>query len=689
MGMLGICAVGLEPANAAHLPTIEVSDHAPRSLVTPTREQAAQDLQRVPGGASIVDAQSYRDGPTSNLQDVFEFAPGVFAQNRFGGDEVRISIRGSGISQDFAVKGLRYLRNGLPISEADGDFHSQLIEPLTAQYIEIYRGANALEYGASSLGGAINFVTHTGYSAEPLRLHLEGGSDGYIRPQISGGDVLAGGWDYYGSFSGSYLDGFRDHAETQSSRGYGNLGYRWNEDNETRLHLDAQASNQELPGSLTRAALRQDPTRASGFFKGFNAQNNFRRYRAELQHAVNLRAHDQARIGLFYETQDIDHPLPFGIFVEDQDNYGANLRHVINGQLAGRANRLTWGALVALGDVELRDFQREPDGRPRVLRQTESSDVLTGELFIENYWQASQRLGLIAGAQLGYAQRETDFSDPNGAAIANINESYFGFSPKLGATWQATAQMQLFGNVSRSYEPPILLEFNNALDPATGTVNPALVLDDQQAITVEIGARGARGNRLNWDVAVYYSWVKDELLTVEIQSGSNNFATDNADDTVHAGVEIGAGGEQPLAWFTETDRLRWRAALTYNDFHFDDDSNFNNNEIPGIPNVFGNLELLYQHPAGFYIGPTLQYASDYFVDFANTLQAERYALIGAKAGYADPRGRYTLFLEARNLENDAYASNTSTLADAQGADQAVFNPGQERAFFAGIDVLVF
>lgn len=139
---------------------------------------------------------------------------------------MRLSIRGSGISQAFAVKGLRYLRYGLPISEADGDFHSQAIEPLTLRHIEIYRGANALEYGATNLGGAVNLVTHTGYTADPLKLRLEAGNDGHLRPQISGGQVLDQGWDYYASVSGSYLDGFRDQSETDSTRVYGNLGQR-------------------------------------------------------------------------------------------------------------------------------------------------------------------------------------------------------------------------------------------------------------------------------------------------------------------------------------------------------------------------------------------------------------------------------------------------------------------------------
>ena len=45
------------------------------------------------------------------------------------------------------------------------------------RYAEIYPGANALEYGASSFGGAINFVTPTGITSEGYRLRSELGGE--------------------------------------------------------------------------------------------------------------------------------------------------------------------------------------------------------------------------------------------------------------------------------------------------------------------------------------------------------------------------------------------------------------------------------------------------------------------------------------------------------------------------------
>ncbi|MGH6609241.1 MAG: TonB-dependent receptor plug domain-containing protein, partial [Burkholderiaceae bacterium] len=299
------------------LPEIRVEGHGPAALTSRSIDEAAAELNRVPGGTTLIDAATVRTRPSGNLEQVLSFAPGVYAQNRFGGDANRLSIRGSGISQDFAIRGVRLLRNGLPITEADGDFHSQLVESLTARYIEVYRGANALQYGASTLGGAINFVTHTGYTASPLTTRLEAGSDGYLRPQLASGKVVDENWDYYASLSGAYGDGFRDHAETDSTRFYGNLGYRYGEQAETRLHASAEHSDQQIPGALTKAQLEDDPGRASDFFESFNSQNNFDRYRADVQHSLLFDDDDRLDVGAFYETQDIFHPLPF--FVRDEE----------------------------------------------------------------------------------------------------------------------------------------------------------------------------------------------------------------------------------------------------------------------------------------------------------------------------------------------------------------------------------
>ena len=90
---------------------------------------------------------------------------------------MRISIRGSGIARGFHLRGLELLQDGIPLNLADGSGDLYQIDPLALRSAEIYKGGNGLAYGSSTLGGAINFVTPTAYTAiAPNVLRLEGGS---------------------------------------------------------------------------------------------------------------------------------------------------------------------------------------------------------------------------------------------------------------------------------------------------------------------------------------------------------------------------------------------------------------------------------------------------------------------------------------------------------------------------------
>lgn len=89
------------PLEETHTPTykdqITVKDSP--SLTTPSPEQARAALATVAGGTSFVDAETYEEGRVSTLKDALEMAPGVFVQPRFGAEEARLSIRGSGVRQ--------------------------------------------------------------------------------------------------------------------------------------------------------------------------------------------------------------------------------------------------------------------------------------------------------------------------------------------------------------------------------------------------------------------------------------------------------------------------------------------------------------------------------------------------------------------------------------------------------------
>ena len=115
------------------------------SLTTPITEVLRAEVQQTPGGVTVIDSDTYKRGRATTLKDALDYAPGVFVQPRFGAEEARISIRGSGIQRTFHGRGLKLMQDGVPVNLADGGFDFQAIDPLTAKSVEVYPGANALE----------------------------------------------------------------------------------------------------------------------------------------------------------------------------------------------------------------------------------------------------------------------------------------------------------------------------------------------------------------------------------------------------------------------------------------------------------------------------------------------------------------------------------------------------------------
>ncbi len=92
----------------------------------------------------------------------------------------KISIRGSGIQSEDEPLGVQFMLDGLTLNQGDGEAILEDFDLATIKYAEVFRGADAFEYGSITLGGAINLVTVTGYDADPFYFRLEGGSFGYL-----------------------------------------------------------------------------------------------------------------------------------------------------------------------------------------------------------------------------------------------------------------------------------------------------------------------------------------------------------------------------------------------------------------------------------------------------------------------------------------------------------------------------
>ena len=661
-----------DEAAAVTLPPLIVTATpiAPR-LTVPDNEARAAELRLVPGAVTLVPAGTFRDRPgATTLRDALEYVPGLFAQPKWG-EDMRLSIRGSGLARNFHLRGVRLYQDGIPVNQADGSGDFQELDPLTFQRLEVLRGANAFPLGANTLGGAINAVTFTGRALPGALLRGETGSWGLARGQAAWGRA-AGSWDAWASITGLTQEGFRDHSAGHSARFNGNAAWRWSDDAETRLYLTYNNIWQQIPGAVSRQQALSGPRATNPANLAGNYMRNIESWRLGTITAFRPREGVLIKGGGSWVRRELDHPI-FQYIDNHTDDLNLFLRATLEGTAAGLPNRIVLGTNFATGRNWNRRFVNL-GGHPGAQTAASVDRATTADAYAENSLTVLPGLSLIAGAQLGTAWRAS-----RDRFLADGDQSGRGswdwVNPRLGLLWDAAPGAQLFGNLSWSTEPPTLADLV-PLVPQGGFSR----LKAQRAMTLEVGTRGERGD-LGWEVALYRAWLRDEIQLFTLGRGTA-FAL-NAGRTIHQGIEAA------LAWtflreaLAEGDSLALRQAYTFSDFRFDGDPVHGDNQLPGAPRHLYRAELRYAHPAGGWITPTLDWVPQaFYADNANTLKTSAYALIGLRGGWEFGNG-LSAFLEARNLADRRYIASTSVTPRAvPGA--ALFEPGFGRAVFAGL-----
>lgn len=667
------------------------------SLTTPDLAAARAELARTPGGVETVDAERYLRGRASTLADTFALSPGVVAQPRFGSDEARLSIRGSGLQRTFHGRGIRVLQDGVPINLADGGFDMQALEPASAAYVNIWRGGNALALGGSTLGGAIDYVSLTGRSHPGGFARLELGSWDYLRATLAAGGTR-GAADAHATFTHAAQDGFRDHAAQEAQRLFANTGWQLSPNVETRLHLGAVRTRSELPGNLSKAQLEADPRQANPTNLALDQRRDFDLLRAASR--TTARAGDTTVSLLAAWTyKDLDHPI-FQVVDQLSNDAVAGLGFSNTTALLGSEHLLRGGVLFQRGRTDAANYLNVAGRRGAPV----SNDDQTAEN-LEFYAESQLALGAgftgVLGANHSRNRRATTRTLGAVTPANTYDRTFDELSPKAGLRWDAPAgDLQLFANVSGSYEPPSFSESGTAV-----VANRA-----QTATTVEAGTRGAR-RWLRWDFTAYHATIRDELLAVQLPppAALGQTGTLNADRTTHRGIELGLEADllgQPWSPAPSSanradaapasaqpagpaHRLVARLAWTYGDFEFEryaaNGVDYAGKQIAGLPPHLLRGELLWESAAGFYAGPTFEWVPEKsYVDHRNTFAADPYALVGFKLGWRRARG-LSWFVEGKNLADERHAATHNVVERYNPAAPAQFLPGDGRAVYLGTD----
>ncbi len=664
-----------------------------RESITVTEDlvKAAVEEQRAstPGGVTVVEGDDLYRRHTSGLADMLRYVPGVWAESASGSEELFFSSRGSNLDAvHYDKNGIKLLQDGLPVSTADGNNHNRVIDPLSARYASVARGANGLTYGASTLGGAIDFVSPTARNSAPLSVFLNSGSHGSLdsRATVGGaGDKLDG----LLTLETKQWDGYRGHSGQERWGVYANAGWQPSDAVSVRAFATYVDNDQRLPGALTQAEMEADPDQASADAIGGDYGKVVKTSRAAAKTTWTLGADRSLSAGLSYEAQSLYHPIVDRVFV-DFDGPGPNppvevfsllidtdhrdLGGVVRYNQSLDAHDLVAGLNYGKGSVEGGNF-RNNGGRPNGISEYVDNSADGVEVFISDNWRVSDHFTVVLGSQYVNAARDVRTTNAESGAVSNPKESYSSVNPRLGVIASLNDGSAIYGNVSRLFEAPTTFEMeddvrggNAKLDPMKGTV-------------MEVGwrsqSRRPSGTSWTWDVGAYYASISDEILSVDDPNAPGNSLTTNVDDTVHTGIEALVSASLALGG---THRIDPQVSFTLNQFNFDGDPVYGDNDLPSVPGYAVRGEVLYRHAGGFYAGPTFDFIDKRFADFANTYTADGYALMGLRGGFSGRR--WELFGEVRNLFGEEYVAAVNVL-NVAASDSRILYPGAPLSAYIG------
>ena len=698
---------------ATTLKTMEVSETKDKKLAA-----AVAEVALTPGGVTLININELRDRNVSSMADALRYAPGVYSTSQSGNDEVFVSSRGSNLdANNYAASGVKYLQDGLPVTAADGNNHNRMIDPLSANYATVARGGNALKYGASTMGGAIDFTSPTALNSPMTRLSLNGGSFGQFLGRGTVSKVFNDSLDGLLTIEGKEWDGYRAHNKQDRIGVYSNVGWQISDSVVNRTFFSYIKNNQQLPGQLTRAQFNANPYQASTQALGGNYQVNTETERVANKTTWTIDDKSSLDVGFSFENQHLYHPIVDMVLVPNANFQQGGMNDAFS--MLVDSTQQDWGTtarynrhfdshdlLVGLnvGTNSDRGGNYVNNGGLKGAMSnaiTKKADNI--EIFAQDHWHLTDKWTLTPAIQGVFAHREVNnarlaipqdgqplvapFVAPPQYNVRNFysqggnaSNDYTGFNPSLGLMYNLTKNASLYTNATRLYAPPTNYNIADNITSGSSTTN----LKAMEGTSVEIGTRGKHNinalNSVNWDLALYYSWLNNEILSVTPASGTPIAA--NFNNTVHAGVEGLIGGNFALEG-TGTHSIRPLLSYTVNSFNFDNDRTYGNNALPAAPDYFLKGEAMYHHSAGYFMGPTFDVVGKRWGDYANTYKIDSYGLLGMRTGWSN--NHYKLYVEGRNLLDTVYVANTNILNTA-GSGDAMLNVGAPLSFYGGVEI---
>ena len=653
--------------------------------VTVTREAPRSTLD-LPFSITRLVIDSARTGTRrASLTEMLIAVPGLSVSNRFNPtQEPRLAVRGFGARSAFGIRGVRVVRDGVPLTLADGQTALDFVDLETVGAAEVMRGAAGALYGNAS-GGVVELRSEP-LPVEGWRGRVRGvwNEDATRLSAHGAGGVGAFGWQ--GTVTRNDGDGPRDYSRFRSTGFTGDGVWRGERQSLRAQVIWYDSPFAENPGAVTADELWRSPFVADSLNIRRRASKTVNQKLASLM-ADRRWGGGSASATIFGGLRDLQNPLTFAVVGFQRRTMGATAR-VQHGGLAGRHLwRLSLGADVLGQGDDRRNFTNcaglTGPARPVETCPTASdSGVLTlhqlekvnaAGLFaraeVTRAWATVT--GTVRGDRTDFEVRDRRTGGSGAGLVSSIDMG--AVTPMVGVTVRPRRDLSLFANYASSFETPTTTELATQPDGSPG-LNAQL--KPQRGRTLEAGAKAIVGGRVSVDLAVFDIATTDELIPFEVPGSAGRRYFRNAGETSRRGAELGvtaALGAVDLG-----------GSLSRIDYVYEDylviTTRLDGKKVPGVAPVSSSLWATVRQRYGF-ATVEMQQAARTAADDANSVYAPGWVVWNARVGLRALRNvGVEPVVGVDNLFGRTYVGNVVTNA-TRGR---FFEPGAGRRVYVGL-----
>lgn len=660
------------------------------SVVVTVTRTTGRSVLGSPFAVTIVQPDSSRPGLRHTAVDEsLAMIPGLTAVNRNNpSQDPRLSIRGFGARSAFGVRGVRVLRDGMPLTLPDGQTPLDYLSLESVGRIEVMRGAASALYGNAS-GGVID-LRSAAPSDAPLAIDVKqwAGSHSSLRTAVAASGSSGRAW-YLADAAQTRSDGERSHARQRATTGFLRSGIAFGKTTYSVTALGLDNPLAQNPGALTLDEMRAQRSKADALSLQRNARKAVNQLQVGLAATRALNGGDISLSG-FGGARSLDNPLTFAVVEIGRHTYGAATAvHQSFGALGLRHHFVAGVDLQWQNDLR-RNYATCADTVPSLVPTASCPNppsergivtldqrelVSSAGIYLSDEAELGRGVSVTVGVRADRIRFEV-----RDRLISGTNPDDSGkrpleaVSPIAGIIARYAPTHSAYANFSAAFETPTATELGNHADGSAG-INPDL--DPQRSRTVEAGLKGFLGTRVRYDAALFATRVTDELVPFEIPASNGRRFFRNAGRTIRRGAELGgevSGGPFALLGSYSFSRFRF-------DRYTVGSTSFAGNDIPGVPRHRVQAAVRVSGRREFAILES-ETASRSFADDANTVRVDGYSVAHFRAGIA-PLGRsprLSVTLGIQNVFDRLYASSIAVNA-ARGK---YYEPAQGRAYYAGL-----